>query len=90
MILIIPLHQLYHSPRLNLWLSILICAFLCHHTRDATRRGFTLWPFGTTKSLPYSLYIALVMVIPYLSDKWLNITTNSGQYRYRTLEILTV
>ncbi|XP_055325218.1 transmembrane protein 267 [Sitodiplosis mosellana] len=91
MILIIPLHQWIHSPRLNLWLSVFTCAFLCHHTRDATRRGFTLWPFGTTKPLPYFVYIALVMTIPFLSDKWLNITTNGGgQYRYRTLEVLTV
>lgn len=89
-ILIVPLYQWLHSSRLNLWLSVLTCAFLCHHTRDATRRGFTLWPFGTTKPLPYPLYIALVMIMPFLSDKWLNIVTNDNQYRYRTLEVLTV
>lgn len=91
MILMIPLHQWLHSPRLNVWLSVLVSAFLCHHTRDAARRGFTLWPFGTTKPLSYPLYIASVMAIPFLTDKWINIATNgNNQYRYRTLEVLTV
>ncbi|XP_031631048.1 transmembrane protein 267 [Contarinia nasturtii] len=88
LILMIPLYNYFNSPRLNVWLVMIVCAFLTHHTRDATRRGFTFWPFGTTKPLPYIAYIVCIMIIPFILNKWEHLIT--GHYHYGTLEIQTV
>ncbi|XP_014666922.1 PREDICTED: transmembrane protein C5orf28 homolog [Priapulus caudatus] len=40
-------------------------AWTTHHVRDATRRGFWLWPLGSTPPLPYWLYVATEICIPY-------------------------
>lgn len=84
MLLMFILYQCYRSTiRWNLWLCIITCAFLTHHLRDATRRGFTMWPFGTTKPISYLFYIVGIMLAPFVLNKWLQFTTMT-QHRYRS------
>lgn len=94
MLLMVPAFYWFHSFRFNLWLCTVSCAFFAHHIRDATRRGLTLWPFGTTKPLPYPLYIGCIIVIPFVLAKWLcciTNTTNNNQSRHNsTVDILTI
>ncbi|XP_044261838.1 transmembrane protein 267 [Tribolium madens] len=45
---------------------IVLTAFVSHHTRDATRRGFWFYPFGATPPIPYFLYVGLTCVLPVL------------------------
>ncbi|XP_031334175.1 transmembrane protein 267 isoform X2 [Photinus pyralis] len=63
---------------------IIFTAFSSHHTRDATRRGYWFYPFGSTPSIPYVVYILLTILIPYLvcliinfTDKQKNIISQS-------------
>lgn len=56
---------------LRSWLLVRISciiwvAFATHHTRDAYRRGFWFSPFGSTPPIPYYLYIAFTLFVPYL------------------------
>lgn len=44
---------------------ILIAAVVSHHVRDSSRRGFWLWPFGSTPPTQYGLYIIIQMLLPY-------------------------
>lgn len=43
---------------------MIVCAFLSHHIRDASRRGFWIYPFGHTHPIPYYLYILLTFIVP--------------------------
>ncbi|EEB13699.1 conserved hypothetical protein [Pediculus humanus corporis] len=45
---------------------ILSAAFFSHHIRDSKRRGFWLWPFGSTPSTPIGIYIILQMLLPHI------------------------
>lgn len=45
---------------------IIFTAFASHHLRDATRRGFWFYPFGSTPPIPYYCYVAATTVIPYI------------------------
>lgn len=45
---------------------MLLASFLSHHIRDAARRGFWLWPFGSTVPLGSGLYISLTVLLPLL------------------------
>lgn len=56
----------FQSFRLNLWLAILFMAFFVHHTRDATRRGFWIRPYGHTTPIPYVAYVFLSVLTPYV------------------------
>ncbi|KAJ6645286.1 Transmembrane protein, partial [Pseudolycoriella hygida] len=55
----------YRSLLLNLINAMLLNAFITHHTRDASRRGFWFWPFGHTPACPYYAYILLTTLTPY-------------------------
>ncbi|XP_056640717.1 transmembrane protein 267 [Diorhabda sublineata] len=44
---------------------ILLTAFGSHHTRDATRRGYWFYPFGSTVPVPYIMYIGIITVLPF-------------------------
>lgn len=67
--------------RASLGVIVLLCAFFTHHTRDATRRGFWLWPFGHTPALPYLLYLLTVIAIPFILAYLLNSSENhAGEY----------
>ncbi|CAH1381017.1 transmembrane protein 267 [Tenebrio molitor] len=53
--------------QVDLWKKIsliVLTAFVSHHTRDATRRGFWFYPFGSTPPVPYYLYVSTTCVIP--------------------------
>ncbi|XP_064214056.1 transmembrane protein 267 [Tribolium castaneum] len=39
-------------------------SFVSHHTRDATRRGFWFYPFGSTPPIPYFLYVGMTCFLP--------------------------
>ncbi|XP_062134470.1 transmembrane protein 267 [Drosophila sulfurigaster albostrigata] len=53
--------------RSSLLLGALLCAFITHHTRDAVRRGYWLWPFYEhTDRLPQLAYIVVTVLTPYL------------------------
>lgn len=66
--------------RFSLWLGIVMCAFFTHHIRDATRRGFWVYPFGNTAPVPYFLYIIGVIVTPFMIKLIINSkrTVSSG------------
>lgn len=69
LILCIFLLLMSHIFQNNLVLNsslILLTAFISHHTRDATRRGYWLYPFGSTPPLPYSVYVLVTCTIPYI------------------------
>lgn len=44
---------------------ILVAAVTSHHIRDSNRRGFWLWPFGSTPPTPYLVYLLSQMLLPY-------------------------
>lgn len=50
---------------------IIFTAFITHHTRDAARRGYWLYPFGSTKPIPYMLYVLITLLIPYVIDTFM-------------------
>lgn len=53
-------HKVKHFP------YIFLTASLSHHFRDGYRRGLWFVPFGNTKPLPYVLYVALTMTLPWI------------------------
>lgn len=42
-------------------------AFFSHHTRDATRRGFWIYPFGSTPPISKISYVLITCIIPYIA-----------------------
>ncbi|GJQ74510.1 hypothetical protein Trydic_g21377 [Trypoxylus dichotomus] len=69
-VVIIPimlyLSYLFHLHSLQRYSLILFTAFITHHTRDATRRGYWFYPLGTTPAIPYAGYMVITLLIPYL------------------------
>ncbi|EFN79348.1 transmembrane protein 267 isoform X2 [Harpegnathos saltator] len=65
-IFLILLSSVFHSLKLQQASWIVLAAFLSHHIRDGTRRGLWFCPFGSTRPLPYYLYVSLCMSLPYL------------------------
>lgn len=65
-ILLILLSSIFHSSHLEHISWVVLAAFLSHHIRDSTRRGLWFCPFGSTRPLPYYLYVSLSMFLPYL------------------------
>ncbi|XP_013411603.1 transmembrane protein 267-like [Lingula anatina] len=55
------LTQTRHLPYLPL---LFLVSWLSHHTRDAVRRGYWMWPFGETPPLPYGTYVMLNIGLP--------------------------
>lgn len=45
---------------------MVFCAFISHHTRDATRRGLWFLGYGHTAALPYWCYILMIMGLPWI------------------------
>ncbi|KAK5650973.1 hypothetical protein RI129_002002 [Pyrocoelia pectoralis] len=79
-ILLLIAHVLHERWLLRITL-IILTAFASHHTRDAVRRGYWFYPFGSTQSISYTAYIALTIVIPYLvclMIKFVGIQQNSS------------
>lgn len=73
--------------RSSLLLGALLCAFISHHTRDAMRRGYWLWPFyDHTDRIPQLAYIVITVLTPYTLGYLHNICRSSlvlnflGQY----------
>ncbi|XP_020283771.1 transmembrane protein 267 [Pseudomyrmex gracilis] len=64
-ILFISLSSIFHSPVLEHTSWLILAAFLSHHIRDGTRRGLWFCPFGSTRPIPYYLYLSLCMFLPY-------------------------
>ncbi|XP_044739131.1 transmembrane protein 267 [Chrysoperla carnea] len=58
--------QKFVSDCINIVAWIILTAFLSHHIRDATRRGFLMTPFGSTPRVPYFCYIFLLLILPFL------------------------
>lgn len=54
-----------HNNLMLIFGLILLTAFISHHTRDAIRRGYWLYPFGSTPTLPYTAYIIISCTLPY-------------------------
>lgn len=67
---------------------IVLISFLSHHIRDATRRGLWLAPFGTTKPIPYYLYIITDMILPHIVFFLMNRLTNKITTHQDTLSIV--
>ncbi|KAJ9599531.1 hypothetical protein L9F63_010003 [Diploptera punctata] len=73
------LAYIWHWSSVQRLLWILLAAILSHHIRDATRRGFWIFPFGSTPPLPYSLYIVANMALPHVIKALIWYTGNSGK-----------
>ena len=57
---------LRHSLHLRPLLLLLTCVF-SHHLRDSIRRGLWFCPVGQTPSLPFPLYLFLLLLLPLIS-----------------------
>lgn len=56
-------------------LGILIfVAWFTHQLRDSIRRGLWIYPFGSTPSLPYPVYLFTVGILPYIIVRILRYT----------------
>ncbi|XP_024885353.1 transmembrane protein 267 [Temnothorax curvispinosus] len=64
--LFISFSNAFHSPLLEHTSWVILAAFLSHHIRDGTRRGLWFCPFGSTRPIPYYLYVSLCMSLPYI------------------------
>lgn len=78
--------------RLNIWLAMVLTALTSHHIRDATRRGFWIRPYGDTPPLPYVVYVALTVALPFAVIGLVNVfhtkwSTVKEQYRERLLDV---
>ncbi|KAG5332499.1 TM267 protein, partial [Acromyrmex charruanus] len=62
----ILLSNTFHSPLMEHISWMILAAFLSHHIRDGTRRGLWFCPFGSTRPIPYYLYVSLCMSLPYI------------------------
>ncbi|KAL6432297.1 hypothetical protein ACFW04_006736 [Cataglyphis niger] len=61
------LSKTFHSPSILEHTSwVILASFLSHHIRDGTRRGLWFCPFGSTRPIPYYLYVSLCMFLPYI------------------------
>lgn len=65
-VIFILLSHAFHSPALEHVSWVILAAFLSHHIRDGTRRGLWFCPFGSTRPIPYYLYVSLCMLLPYV------------------------
>lgn len=63
---LLPVAYVHNLNWLKKFMWIVATAFFTHHTRDATRRGYWIYPFGNTPPLPYLLYILITVIIPVL------------------------
>ncbi|KAG5897046.1 hypothetical protein JTB14_025863 [Gonioctena quinquepunctata] len=63
--LLLSISYILQAQTLKRIALIILTAFLSHHTRDATRRGYWVFPFGSTPPIPYGLYVVLTCLIPY-------------------------
>lgn len=62
----ILLSNTFHSPLMEHISWVILAAFLSHHIRDGTRRGLWFCPFGSTRPIPYYLYVSICMSLPYI------------------------
>lgn len=65
-VFLLLLHRvIQHNLILNSSL-IILTVFVSHHTRDATRRGYWFYPLGSTPPLPYTIYVIITCIFPFL------------------------
>ncbi|XP_057341162.1 transmembrane protein 267 [Microplitis mediator] len=57
--------KILSDNELNYYAWIVFTSFLSHHIRDGTRRGLWFFPFGSTRKIPYYLYIVMTMLLPF-------------------------
>ncbi|XP_018330485.1 transmembrane protein 267 [Agrilus planipennis] len=62
---------------------IMLTAFGSHHTRDATRRGYWFYPYGSTPPIPYRYYILITIAIPFCISHFLNFYLQLEMYTRR-------
>ncbi|XP_071941187.1 transmembrane protein 267-like [Antedon mediterranea] len=62
------LHRLHFFPYL------FTLSWFSHHIRDGTRRGLWLWPFGSTPPVPYFVYFASTLVLPFTTSLLMSAT----------------
>ncbi|KAK0168361.1 hypothetical protein PV327_002172 [Microctonus hyperodae] len=75
-LLLQKISKIYESTKFDNFSWIVLVSFLSHHIRDGTRRGLWLAPFGTTKPIPYYLYIITDMILPHVVFFLMNRSTN--------------
>ncbi|XP_018579196.1 transmembrane protein 267 [Anoplophora glabripennis] len=64
-ILFLLLSYIFQWPVIKRYTLIVFTAFASHHTRDATRRGYWLYWYGSTPPIPYGVYVLITCIIPY-------------------------
>ncbi|XP_034253297.1 transmembrane protein 267 [Thrips palmi] len=94
LVLFISLLVLAHYLRntnIEIFGWVLLAAFMSHHVRDAARRGFWLWPFGSTVPLGTGLYLIITVLFPFLLSFGI-IHTNSRLLRsqYHSESVLII
>ncbi|KAJ8917197.1 hypothetical protein NQ315_012689 [Exocentrus adspersus] len=62
---LLVISYVFHWEMVKRYALIVLTAFASHHTRDATRRGYWLYPYKSTPPLPYSVYVLLSCAIPH-------------------------
>ncbi|XP_017780185.1 PREDICTED: transmembrane protein C5orf28 homolog [Nicrophorus vespilloides] len=75
----------FNLPVFEKAVFIFFTALATHHTRDANRRGYWVPPFGSTKPLPYTLYIIITLAIPYFVSGLMKFSNVQKQYKYTTI-----
>ncbi|XP_012278053.1 transmembrane protein 267 [Orussus abietinus] len=79
---------MYNLPNTNDYAWIILAGFLSHHIRDATRRGMWFCPIGSTKPIPYPIYLCTSMAFPYILA-WLMymVPGKTGEYSTMTFMV---
>lgn len=84
------------SFALHMSIATVFTAIASHQIRDAQRRGFWFRPFGDTPALPYAVYVALTVALPFAVVRALNAfqhrwsVVNKGQMRRRQPAVVIV
>ncbi|CAL1543004.1 unnamed protein product [Lymnaea stagnalis] len=60
----------HYKPYLNYFPLMFLTSWLSHHLRDANHRGLWLAPFGHTSTLPFYLYVFLIVLLAFFTRLW--------------------
>lgn len=63
--LLVTLSWKFELPNVGRFGWLIWVAVFSHHIRDGNRHGIWIWPVGSTPAIPYSLYLAFTVGVPY-------------------------
>lgn len=89
-IILILISTTFNNQSLNDFSWIIFASFLSHHIRDATRRGLWFCPLGTTQPIPYYMYIAMSMMLPYILHWFMQFRVLSTKANEKSMTVSSV